>query len=721
MMSQPAVTARIAEPPAAEPVESLRLRLHSPRSLPPGDETEGGGSKVLAYLKYRWVTVLFLGGALASALSLAAWNLIPSKYTTTAMIRVYADNPVVYHNENPLSRSDFNTYLKTQADMLRSHYVLAAAIRDPGIAELPMLREQVDPIRYLEEELRVETKEGSEIIKVSLSGDDARSIAAIVNSIQSAFFREVVDDELKRKKARLVLLEDTMPSMQKDVKQRYTNLQNAETPQKPSEVTQAISAQLASGQVVRLKEMLFNAEADIKTYSARRDGLLARLNNLAAELPPMATLMETVDADPKVQAYSKQLEQHQNSLDYFITKLGADPNHPAVVDLRQKIGEAQEHREQHRKAKYSDLEKTQTQVVLKRLHLELEDVKAAISNLGARKEQTEKLIDEYQAVVANPAGPEERPVDFLRVDIKEREGIIKGMIDKANLLHLEVNAPARVRPFQTAAVPLKKEMKKQIMAAALAGLFGFALVGFGVVTYESRVRRALSLDDVQKATLGPVIGVVPGVGAPAEPAAPNEGIAEALDKTRCVLQQQFDRPGCKLILVGSALRDEGKSFLAWQLAASFAHAGTRTLLVDFDLRSPSMHGFAQVPNEAGFCETLAGADGAALIQTLPTGLHLMTAGQWSEGIRPLLVPERLGPMLGRLRDRFDCIIVNAHPVLAVAETSLAIRFADAVLLAVEKHESRLPLVARAQDKVANLAPDSFGVVFLGASADECLN
>ena len=77
-------------------------------------------------------------------------------------------------------------------------------------------------------------------------------------------------------------------------------------------------------------------------------------------------------------------------------------------------------------------------------------------------------------------------------------------------------------------------------------------------------------------------------------------------------------------------------------------------------------------------------------------------------------------VLGELRARFDVVVVNAHPVLAVAETSLAGRAADAIVLTCEKYESRLPLVSRAQEKIAGLAPEAFGVVVLGASRDECL-
>jgi tyrosine-protein kinase Etk/Wzc len=89
-------------------------------------------------------------------------------------------------------------------------------------------------------------------------------------------------------------------------------------------------------------------------------------------------------------------------------------------------------------------------------------------------------------------------------------------------------------------------------------------------------------------------------------------------------------------------------------------------------------------------------------------------------VRQYLSADRIAAVLGELRARFDVVVVNAHPVLMVAETALAGRTADAIVLAAEKYESRLPLVARAQEKIAGLAPEAFGVVVLGASRDECL-
>ena len=108
----------------------------------------GAGLKPLEYLRYRWVTIVFLGGLFASAFAFTAYSLIPAKYTTYSIIRVAPQDPRIFYNEDPHGRGDFASYLKTQAGVLRSHFVLTAALRDPEVASLPMLKEQVDPVRF---------------------------------------------------------------------------------------------------------------------------------------------------------------------------------------------------------------------------------------------------------------------------------------------------------------------------------------------------------------------------------------------------------------------------------------------------------------------------------------------------------------------------------------------------------------------------------------------
>src|SRR5262249_163720 len=207
--------------PEAIPVEVDPPRLFTvpPRAPEPPAES-GGGLKPLEYLRSRWAAVLFLGGALAGAMAYGAYAVIPAKYTTYSIIRVSPYDPRIYFNEDPHGKGDFASYLKTQAGVLRSHFVLAAALRDPEVAALPMLRAQDDPIRFLEAELKTDFSDGSQLIKPKLSGDDPRAITMIVNAIHEAYFSEVVEGERKRKQARLRDIEDGITSMQQDLEKK---------------------------------------------------------------------------------------------------------------------------------------------------------------------------------------------------------------------------------------------------------------------------------------------------------------------------------------------------------------------------------------------------------------------------------------------------------------------------------------------------------------------
>src|SRR5204863_7988026 len=121
---------------------------------------------------------------------------------------------------------------------------------------------------------------------------------------------------------------------------------------------------------------------------------------------------------------------------------------------------------------------------------------------------------------------------------------------------------------------------------------------------------------------------------------------EAIDKLRAYVSQTWLSRGATTIAVTSPIGDEGKAFAAFGLASSLAQAGYKTLLVDFDLREPALHTLAGVANSAGVCELLRGeTDFRASIQRLPSGLHFLPSGKWSDDARSAAVGGRLESLL----------------------------------------------------------------------------
>jgi succinoglycan biosynthesis transport protein ExoP len=293
----------------------------------------------------------------------------------------------------------------------------------------------------------------------------------------------------------------------------------------------------------------------------------------------------------------------------------------------------------------------------------------------------------------------------------------------ATQLRLDQESPKRVSVLQTASNPTQKETKKQIIGTVFAGLMGFVLVALGAVGYEVRVKKVSSLSDLQTATPTPVVGVIPWQpdGAADLDSERKAEINESVDKLRSYVSQTWLARGATTVAVTSPLGDEGKAYTAVGLAGSLAAAGFKTLLVDFDLRSPSLHTLTGVANEAGACELLRGeADLRQTIHALPSGLHFLPAGKWSDAARLAAVGGRLESLLARLREPFDCVVIHSHALLTAAESVEIARRCEVVLLCALCRDTRTTLLKRATERVAKMEVPYSGIVYLGSTPQEAL-
>ncbi len=148
------------------------------------------------------------------------------------------------------------------------------------------------------------------------------------------------------------------------------------------------------------------------------------------------------------------------------------------------------------------------------------------------------------------------------------------------------------------------------------------------------------------------------------------------------------------LLVTSALPEEGKTTLSTSLALSFARLKTPTLLIDLDLRSPSVHQVLGLPNERGVTDLLLGDISVnEAIQELEGGtLHVITAGHLVSDAPELLSTERLEAVLTDLSAAYEWIIFDSAPLLSVSDTKLIAPFADYSLLTVRANSTELPAI-----------------------------
>src|SRR6476469_3840454 len=150
----------------------LTLPRIAPAAPPTPRQQKDGltGRDILNALRYHSILFVTLGTLVAGGLGALAWWAVPAKYTTYAMISVSQNTPSIlgFAPGDTGGKVEFGTYLKTQANIIKSSHAMIGAMRDPGIARTPMLVHEEDPMTFLEEKIVTEFSDTSQILKVAL-------------------------------------------------------------------------------------------------------------------------------------------------------------------------------------------------------------------------------------------------------------------------------------------------------------------------------------------------------------------------------------------------------------------------------------------------------------------------------------------------------------------------------------------------------------------------
>jgi capsular exopolysaccharide synthesis family protein len=173
----------------------------------------------------------------------------------------------------------------------------------------------------------------------------------------------------------------------------------------------------------------------------------------------------------------------------------------------------------------------------------------------------------------------------------------------------------------------------------------------------------------------------------------------------------------QVILVTSASAGEGKSTVAINLATSFAGMGRRTVLVDFDLRRPTLHNMFDVDLVPGVGGILAGQVEPlnAVLGTSVENLFLLPAGAWGHRGLSGRNDEVVKGIISELREAFGHVVIDAGPVLPIVDTRIVARHADGVVISLLRDVSEIPKVKSACELLRSFDIRILGAVMIGAS------
>ena len=248
-----------------------------------------------------------------------------------------------------------------------------------------------------------------------------------------------------------------------------------------------------------------------------------------------------------------------------------------------------------------------------------------------------------------------------------------------------------------AGVPYEKHKPKLRNNVAFGLLLGLML-GMGAAFLREFMDDTLKGSDELERTTGlPVLGLLPNIkNQPDEHIAllahmePRSPLAEAIRSLRTSLKFSTQYGAPRTTFITSSNPAEGKSSIALNLATAYAQVGSRVLLIDADLRNPSIHHLLKLDNLEGLTNYLAGAGEASAISRpcLIKQLRVITSGPIPPDPVELLSGNRMTELLDLAKNEFDYIIIDGPPVIGLADALVLSNLSDATILTVQAGKTR---------------------------------
>ena len=407
------------------------------------------------------------------------------------------------------------------------------------------------------------------------------------------------------------------------------------------------STDIVTTRLADLNEQVTRSEADTR----QREALYAQVADLDPD-SDQARGVPAVAQAPNLVRVTGDLAQLEAQKVTLSSRYGA--RHPSIVDVNSRIENA------HRQVR------NEVQRAIQMLRTEYE------SALG--EEQRLRVEFDRQKLRAEELSRKEVGYGVLERQSASNQRVYESLLQQEKELQVVVNSRTNnvqlIDRAQVPGAPYTPNTPRAWMTAVVIGVM-LAVGLVGVVEYLDDTIK--TPDDVSRRLRLPLLGVVPALPGKRRPTlsteVPND-FGEAFRSLRTALVFTSGGPSSRVIGVTSTQPQEGKTTCAVNLALVLAVGGARVLLVDADMRRPSVHKSLETENSVGLSQVLVGQARIreAVQRTHDPNLFALTAGQLPPNPSELLASDRMRSLISSLKTGpFDWVIIDTPPVLAVTD------------------------------------------------------
>lgn len=369
--------------------------------------------------------------------------------------------------------------------------------------------------------------------------------------------------------------------------------------------------------------------------------------------------------------------------------------------------------------------------VLAQINKQVDDrLEGIMRGLEARRDADKAELDELTREVQRyrefdiQKSIERRPYWQAKSDLESLQEVRRRLNLKIVQEEVDAAIPKTgiVSIIDPAEVSFRPDSPKKVLNITLGVVIGL-IVGIGLAFFIEYLDTSVkTIDDVERALQAPVLGVIPqNVGSLMEEG-PDSPHAEAYRvlRTNIMFSQKDSKLNTMTIVSGGA--GEGKSTTTFNLAVVFAQNGQRVLIVDSDLRRPSIHKIFKVSNAIGLTNYLLKQNTLEeVIQTTALStLDFMPSGKLPSSSMGVLSSNPMKELIKELKRRYDWVFFDSPPIMGVSDASILASEVDMVLQVIQYRRYPQPMTIRAKQMIEKVGGNLLGIVLnnISMAADE---
>ena len=630
--------------------------------------------------------------------------LLPEKFESLVRIRVSKDTDVAGLYEGARNTGYDPYFVLTEFEVIKSKSVLYGVITNLNLISRWSARENIPNLSLqrayykLLNDMDVRQFRNTELIEVSVRSKDAMEAAEIANTIASAY-RE---DRLKKYKE---ISEQTAKTFTQTLEEYEGRVKELQDRVDALRLELKISDYIAEGQGAMGPTLEPEAVRKLDMERLSLEGQCSQLEKFLLEL-------ESLDDEKKLESL-----------------MGANPNDMVLNDLISRkniavqelsnidVSYTEDHPDVQR---LNNVLETINQQIDERVKSSISGLRSRAATLRAQAEANQKMLDEAKQLDAVNSA-KYRPYWNAKRDL-ENETRLRNLLQlRLGTENIEREIPRAsivqvTDPAEPGLKPVEPNMKLHILLGIIVGLVGGVGFAFFVEYLDTSFK---AIDEVEQTLGASVIGIIPqNVGYLKDD--PTAAYAEAYRvlRTNILFGRKAETMNTITVVSGGAA--EGKSTTIMNLATVFAQNDNRVLLVDSDLRRPSLHRILGVSNAEALTSYLLKQktlEEVILVSPIK-GLDFLPSGKLASTSMGIINSTRMKEFFEEVRTRYDYVFFDSPPIMGVSDASVLASLVDMVVLVVQHRKYPQSMTLRAKQTVEKVGGNLLGIVLNNISINQ---